>query len=1854
MVLKSLILFFSSAACLYGEGFTPSLSALGEKYPLSNLEGEPSSVVGGCVNVISGDFFEFQRDLVLEGPEPLVLERYYSSSDSSCGTLHNGWHLNHQGTVIVRDIPIGNPEDPQVEYLHHVEYKGPFGSEIRFDDSCGRGMMGIHQDVLKRGVTNCGSGQISSRTNLKNLRLSLKKHGATLKRKGNGKLKFSGKLQYFNLVNEKKPSGICFEYGYKGGRLKQVTALNNQKQALQALTFEYFEEKGADKHRPRVIVNSHDGRTVTYKFQKFLDADYDINDEERFCLHEVFRPNGPSETYYYERQSEKKKHLERVIKKELPESRYLEIGYYKIGKNYPPGSDAIQYDQNHPAINRVKSLKGPIGSDAASHTIYRFGYHLPFGREGAGWCNVYDAKNNRTDYHWDGELRLKAIVKYDQNQNSYVADNFAWGAAGSANHSNLLSHTYTAGEGHQFCRCYHYDGLGNVTHDCIYGNLSGENPVPLSIDSSGYPIENGCERYVKIMRYTPDGSKLEYESDGRHKKTYTYHQGTDRIASILTWNGDLIALRQAFIYDENGALIFEFIDDGPSKDLSDLTGATLRKSKFLNPRKTFPIGLPDQVEERVLDVATGQDSLIRAFKNFYSREGWLTIQEEYDGNGSHVNTQRWEYNNEGKIILEVNVLGEAIRRKFDANGNLMEEIGPGNKKKVFLYDFANRLILEGEEHPGRALYIHYEYNKLGQKIAMVDPFGNRTTYQYDEFGRLVETVKPLVRSENGEIAAPVTKWGYDPMGNPTSRIDHQGYATRAAYNIRGQPYRIEYPDGSVEKNIYSPEGLLIKSVAKNGLTTCYAHDYQDRVIRTECFSQDGALLWTTSASYNAFHLLSEVDALGYATNYTYDHFGRLKVKQKGESSLSYEYDAKGRVVKTFTRLNAKECSVKVIAYDLLDRVMEERIENEAGDVLSCEHYLYDSEGRRIEEQRWGDDQIHYTKIHYNSYGTPAEVIDSMGYKTITIDRFDYYNELGQLVGCQEVTDPLGNVTIKIKDAHYRDAALIRKNALGQTIQKTEYVYDLIGNRKQEIETVFFPDGLQKQIQHSWTYDGMQRCTTFVEASGDPDEKRTHYHYNQFGELEELQKPSGVSLFYSYDTQGLLVDYCAKDQSFHYSYVYDIKQRPIEIKDRLTNLSTMKCFDENDRLIKVKSMNGQVLEYTYDEGGRVLETKLPDQSRIVKKYDSVHLKSIARVSPEKKILYTHTYDRFDLSGKVLEETYLGTVGKLFRKFDPLGRLVVSETAKVKENIPVEGFDGNGNLLKRILTDPLGEVACSYSYDDLNQMTSEAGVSKHQYLYDSIYNRISKDGQEYKLNNLNQVLAAHERNFTYDLNGNLVEQSVGKKSRFSYRYDALDRLVEVKGSKFSVRYGYDADNHRISKTVREGKKETITYYLYDGDNEIGAVDAKGKIIQLRVLGTGLGAEIGAAVAVELNGSVYAPLHDHHGNVVAIVNPNGQIKESYRYTAFGEEQIYNEKGKVVGKAINPWRFSSKRFDEETGFTFFGRRYYLPLIGKWITKDPSGYNEGPNLYAYVTNSPLTLFDLYGLVAEGLGMWDRVRDSVNRVKENVVSFVKEVAHTVGKVLHRAVHHTGHLVYDVGHNCVPLPILKDIPMFVGHLMMGGNPSSYIMSFKQARSTHDMTIGNEPMDTQLGFISGQMNTHRSSNKTASLIGKAFGNVQTNYVGNQTFGFITDTLASIFMKFNGNLHVVDEAISMIKELLTKTKKNVELFVHSQGALVVHQALQVFTTSELNRITLHAFGPAKILPKGQLKDCRNYVSIFDPIPFISDALGMVKSAFLSDYKVEFLSPEMPFYDHFIDSGPYEKRIRQIGKFSSVRNDF
>ena len=77
------------------------------------------------------------------------------------------------------------------------------------------------------------------------------------------------------------------------------------------------------------------------------------------------------------------------------------------------------------------------------------------------------------------------------------------------------------------------------------------------------------------------------------------------------------------------------------------------------------------------------------------------------------------------------------------------------------------------------------------------------------------------------------------------------------------------------------------------------------------------------------------------------------------------------------------------------------------------------------------------------------------------------------------------------------------------------------------------------------------------------------------------------------------------------------------------------------------------------------------------------------------------------------------------------------------------------------------------------------------------------------------------------------------------------------------------------------------------------------------------------------------------------------------FGEPLLPVTAGTVAAEM--PFRFSTKYNDVETGLYYYGYRYYDPITGRWMSRDPIGEVGGKNIYAFVVNSPLSLVDPLG-----------------------------------------------------------------------------------------------------------------------------------------------------------------------------------------------------------------------------------------------------------------------------------------------------
>ena len=272
---------------------------------------------------------------------------------------------------------------------------------------------------------------------------------------------------------------------------------------------------------------------------------------------------------------------------------------------------------------------------------------------------------------------------------------------------------------------------------------------------------------------------------------------------------------------------------------------------------------------------------------------------------------------------------------------------------------------------------------------------------------------------------------------------------------------------------------------------------------------------------------------------------------------------------------------------------------------------------------------------------------------------------------------------------------------------------------------------------------------------------------------------------------------------------------------------------------------------------------------------------------------------------------------------------------------------------------------------------------QYNYDAVGNRTSSvtDGAttSYAAANTNTYTAVGGVSWTTDINGNVTNDG----SR-TFTWEVHDRLVQVQqGGAVTGTYRYDALGRRISQTVGNGSAARTTRFLYNlwnvvGEFETAAGSPAGAVAVMRrniwghdLSGTPQGAGgVGGLLMIEDRSSGTPVAHyvcqDGNGNVIRLLTAGsggGVITSAvYAYDPFGK--VRTAFGTFA--ATNRWRFSTKLEDAETGLNYYGYRYYDPVAGRWLSRDPIEERGGFNLYAMVGNNPAGTTDAFGLIGAG------------------------------------------------------------------------------------------------------------------------------------------------------------------------------------------------------------------------------------------------------------------------------------------------
>lgn len=921
-------------------------------------------------------------------------------------------------------------------------------------------------------------------------------------------------------------------------------------------------------------------------------------------------------------------------------------------------------------------------------------------------------------------------------------------------------------------------------------------------------------------------------------------------------------------------------------------------------------------------------------------------------------------------------VARSLTTRPDGRGRIAEIWTPavsGSATTQYTYDSVNR-IKEARDAIAvatpTARGAHQFFIAEGYRGERQDPTGGRYAVETLEAGRQSRHI-----DEEGRIATSasdgrgrvirrttaygnITEFGYDDRDNTiqVKRLPRAGCGTdtlywcqtsivTATYNSWNKPATITLPatvpDGQAAHTwtfTYNAQGLLTAQTSPSitGGPAVWRTDYDSygRVLwtkdptevktrfeyggygqnawcmtRQHAVDQNAALRQTTQFTCNAAgDVLSTTDPLGNTTTYTRDLMHR-KVGEFGPSSTTmlttWEYDGAGNVTK-LTRFGPTGGMVTETAYSLTGQALT--VTDPSGDVArTCYDAMdrpivsVDPTGRATATEYNKAGQVRFVKRWYTASTSDATCALTQARPAhLTTNT---WRELRYNTGGLQSAelDGNGNLTTMTYDGLGRP--MLTTFADGKYIQT-------LRNERDQVYITFKRGG----DVHQAYYDALGRAYRVWEhdaaSAGHPYPygRHTSTAYDLAGRPLTMQVSTQTAMNGVYDT--------ALERDIR-TYVYDDAGRVTQ--DR---------FKPNDTAM---GSNQLVLTYGYDANNNRTSIEWPDAYRATYRYDAVNRvdriqfgTAAAPTANQADIAYDRLSRRTTLTrsnGVVSTWTY--------EDDDDLSGINHAWASGSAQAPAVYGFqrDAGGRI-----------TMADINRADLEWMPTAAEARTYG-----------------TPNNLNQLPSANGVSMTWDTNGNLDAYGTT-----DYVWTWGNRLAEVHTPTSDTFYAYDAQDRRT--WVKEDN--VVTRTLWSGDDEVGDYADNGTVLR-RYIPDGSGA-MDARLAVVDGANAVVWFHtDHQGSVIATTNGAGQPIQFANYSPQGKFGT-DQNGLTYTSTVSgsPFGYTGRKWDAKAGLYNYRARYYSPELGIFLSHDPIGTKDDPNLYTYVGLDPVNLSDPMGLCA--------------------------------------------------------------------------------------------------------------------------------------------------------------------------------------------------------------------------------------------------------------------------------------------------
>ena len=862
----------------------------------------------------------------------------------------------------------------------------------------------------------------------------------------------------------------------------------------------------------------------------------------------------------------------------------------------------------------------------------------------------------------------------------------------------------------------------------------------------------------------------------------------------------------------------------------------------------------------------------------------------------------------------------SIEYRYDDKQRLHTLTDTFNRHICFDYDFRSRLVevyvplVDGRST--RWSLVRYEYDHQDDLVAVLDPNGNATRYEYSSH-LLTRVTDPCGRDlyyQYDRHKQCIRTWftggvwdrqlSYDPHRLRVLVTHPDGHSKLFKHNEQGIVFGDIDPLGRVREDVLDANGrLLLRGGAGGGTQTVILRDPGSSTVM---MSRNGTQSIFEVDANDQVTLMKKPD--GCVWKYEYDRGGNETRSEAPDGAVwKFDYNEHGDLVRSVDPIGYeryRERSVDGLTlrddwgvrlderFDYFGRSIRV-IDGEGGEI----HFQYDASGQPL--RRINPDGTS-SSMEYDPSGRPRMLTDELGSQlrlvrdpadtSITFLRPDGHEEVfeyGPMDELRRITNSKGETGEFTYDAAGRCIAITYFDGRQHLI-----VYDDSDN------PIAILDGRTGKVLAECKYEN----DLLVEESY-YDGRRLRIEHGLSGEVVSVENTDATL---SYERDALMRITVVRVDGLELRYAYNTRGDCTRLTVN-TGRTIEYQWDGRRRLVMMVDSSAGTYEYSYDARDLVIEIRMPNGCSQHFQYDQRHRMTSRRVTrPDGSEICAREFS-YDACGRLTgyRDSLRGTRTYTYDVMDSL--------TSVNDNGIVTRFahDSDGNLL----TTGAGDF-----------VTYAAG------------GRPIRVGSE---------------ELEYDDRGNVnLWRSRDGESHFEYTGEGwLKRSVLANGT--MAEYEYDGTARRTAKTVNGRRTE----FDWNGVHLLSERTSDQAIEYLFMPGSLF------LTGLTCGDRHYSYVCDQLGTPTELIDDAGEIAWAADYAAHGEITAVR-----VNKVSQPFRFLGQYCDEELAWHYNRYRYYHQVLGRFTCPDPLGFAAGINLYRYAPN-PVNWVDPFGLAFASPGV---------------------------------------------------------------------------------------------------------------------------------------------------------------------------------------------------------------------------------------------------------------------------------------------